>query len=159
MSAPVSPWGSASALLAEAGVPEDPSYFREFTGEDEQAVLTVPMRIQTAWERNDADMFAGVFTENGSLLMQDKQLTSRADIHAYMAAGFSGPLAGAKVKGWPISIRFLSDDVAMTVTEGGIIMAGEESTAPERKIRATWIVTRRSGRLELMSHQSSPIAG
>jgi uncharacterized protein (TIGR02246 family) len=159
MSAPTTSWGSADAILDEAGVAEVPGYYCDFTGEDEKAVLTVPMRIQTAWARNDADMFADLFTDNGSLLMQDNQLTSRADIHAYMSAGFSGPLAGAKVKGWPISITFLTDKVAMIITEGGIIMAGEDSIAPERKIRATWIVTRESGRLQLVSHQSSPIAG
>ena len=80
-------WGDASMLLAEVGVKEDTSYYREFTGENEKAVLTVPMRIQAAWAANDPDAFADTFAENGSLLMQDTQLTSREQIRSYMAEG------------------------------------------------------------------------
>src|SRR5437763_9904928 len=65
----MAPWGSAPSILADTGVPEDESYYRGFTSEDEKAVLTVPMRIQAAWAANDADAFAAVFTDNGSLLM------------------------------------------------------------------------------------------
>lgn len=153
-------WGVASTLLADAGVTEDTSYYREFTGENEKAALTVAMRIQAAWKANDADAFANTFTENGSLLMQDYQMTSREQIRSYMADVFGGPLKGASVKGWPISVRFLSDDVAMVITEGGILMAGDTDISPENFIRATWIIRREDdGRLSLVSHQSSPVKG
>jgi len=58
-------------------------------------VLAVPQLIQAAWAAGDADAFAAVFTDNGSLLMRENQLTSRAEIHAYMAAGFRGDRLGA----------------------------------------------------------------
>ena len=159
MSTEVTSWGNATDLLAASGVDEDVSYYREFTGPDEKAALTVAMRIQAAWARNDADFFADTFTENGSLLMQDDQLTSREEIRSFMAAGFQGPLKGASVKGWPLSVTFVSDDVAMAVTEGGIRMAGETETAPERRIRAVWVIVRQGDDWRLMSHQSSPIKG
>jgi uncharacterized protein (TIGR02246 family) len=153
-------WGDASELLAAAGLPEDQSYYREFTGDDERAVLTVAMRIQAAWKVNDADAFADVFRSDGSLLMQDTQLTSREDIRAFMQAGFDGPYKGARVNGWPLEIQFLSDDVAVVVTEGGIILPGETESAPARKIRATWVVVRDADNtLSLLSHQSSPLGG
>jgi uncharacterized protein (TIGR02246 family) len=151
-------WGSSSRLLAAAGLAEDVSYYCQFTAEDEKAVLTVPMRIQAAWASNDPDAFADTFAERGSLLMGERQLTSREEIRQFMTAGFSGPLAGARVKGWPLTVDFLTGNVAMTVTEGGIIMPGETETAPERRIRATWVVTKRpDGQLELLSHHGSPI--
>lgn len=153
-------WGTASALLAEAGVVENPAFYRGFTSADEKAVLTIPQRIQAAWEANDADAFADVFTDNGSLLMRDNQLTSREDIRSYMNAGFTGPLKGARVNGWPIEVRFLSENAAMVITEGGIIMPGQSDIAAENFIRATWIVTRQhDGQLRLLSHQSSPVKG
>lgn len=152
------PWGLASEHLHKAGVVEDSSYYREFTGADQKAALTVAMRIQAAWADNDADAFADTFAENGSLLMQDEQLTSREQIRSYMSKGFAGPLRGARVKGWPVAIRFLGDDVAMLITEGGIIPPGDQEVRPERLIRATWVVVRRaSGSLELVSHHSSPV--
>ena len=153
-------WGDATALLSAAGVPEDTSYYRGFTAPDEKAALTVAMRIQSAWAANDADAFADVFAANGSLLMRDTQLQGREEIRAYMAAGFAGPLRGARVKGGPIDVRFLTGDVALVVTEGGIVMPGDDDVAPANAIRATWVIGRRpDGKLELFSHQSSPVKG
>ncbi|MEV4462386.1 SgcJ/EcaC family oxidoreductase [Micromonospora echinofusca] len=151
-------WGDASTLLAKAGVQEDTSYYGQFTAPDEKAALTACMRVQAAWAANDADAFAEVFTDNGSLLMQDNQLVSREEIREYMAQGFAGGLKGARVKGWPVEVKFLSEDVAMVVTEGGIIMAGETDIAAENLIRATWVIVRQpDGQVRLVSHQSSPV--
>lgn len=156
---PATTWGDASDILAAAGIEEDPSYYREFTGADEKAVLTVPMRIQEGWERNDASYFADTFTDNGSLLMKDDQLTSREQIEAYMKAGFDGVFRGARVRGWPLAVRFLDDTTALVVSQGGILLDGETETAPERQVRVTWVIVRQDDGLKLLSHQTSPIRG
>ncbi|MBY8870791.1 SgcJ/EcaC family oxidoreductase [Micromonospora sp. PLK6-60] len=155
-----SSWGDAGTMLATAGVAEDQSYYRQFTGADEKAALTIGQRIQAAWAANDADAFAEVFAENGSLLLGDEQLTSREEIRAYMAKGFAGPLRGARVTGWPLAVTFLNDDAAFLVTQGGIMYATDDELLPQREIRAVWVIARRApGVLELMSHQGSPIRG
>jgi uncharacterized protein (TIGR02246 family) len=154
-----SPSKTASEIMATAGVKEDTSYYGSYTDERQKVVLTVPMRIQAAWKANDADTFADLFAENGSLLMQDDQLTSREQIRSYMAEGFQGQYRGAYVKGWPIELKFIDDDVAMVITEGGIILPGEDGIAPERMIRATWVISRQKGDWKLFSHQSSPVKG
>lgn len=152
-------WGDAGQLLAAVGAREDTGYYKGYTAPDEKAVLTVPMRIQGAWIDNDPDAFADVFTENGSLLMKDQQLTSREEIRSFITAGFAGPFRGARVNGWPISLQFLTDDVAMVITEGGIIYAGQDDIAPENFIRATWVIRKQpDGSLNLVSHQSSPVS-
>ena len=155
-----SSWGDAGAILAAARVAEDPSYYRQFTGADEKAALTVGLRIQDAWATNDADAFAEVFAENGSLLMRDVQLTGRAAIRSYMADGFAGPFRGARVTGWPLEVKFLNDDVAFLVTQGGIVLATDDELLPDREIRAIWVIVRRApGKLELLSHHSNPVKG
>lgn len=159
MSTTASPSKTASEILAEAGIEEDFSYYGPFTGDKERAVLTVPMRIQSAWARNDANAFADVFTDDGSLLMQDEQLTSREAIRTHMLAGFRGPLKGARVRGWPLAMNFVSDRVVVVVTAGGIIFPGDEDIAPERLIRATWVIVNSDGGWKLLSHQSSPVRG
>lgn len=159
MSVTDSPPSKASAIMAAAGVAEDFSFYGPFTGEDEKATLTVPVRITAAWRANDPDMFAEIFTENGSLLMQDNQLKSREEVRAFMAAGFQGPFKGAHVSGWPMHVKFLSPGVALVITQGGIILEGETEQAPERQIRAMWILVERDGEWKLFSHQSSPING
>lgn len=154
----VKTWGAAPNILAEAGVPEDQSYYRRFTTDDEKAVLTVGMRIRAAWKANDPDMFADTFAENGSLLMGDRQLTDREEIRAYMAEGFAGGLKGAYVEGWPVEVRFLSADVALLITEGGIVMPGSAGLQDANLIRSSWVINRRDdGRHRLVSHQSSPV--
>jgi len=148
---------SAAQVLARAGVPEDPAYYGPFTGEREKAVLAVPQLIQAAWAAGDADAFAAVFTDNGSLLMRENQLTSRAEIHAYMAAGFRGDYRGARVSGWPLAVNFLGPDVAVVVTQGGILLRGETTVAPSREIRATWVIVAEDDTWKLLSHHSSPL--
>ena len=159
MTAVTTPPPSAAEILAGHGVDEDWTFYGPFTTEPEKAALTVPLRIMAAWRANDPDAFAGVFTENGSLLMQENQLTSRTAIREYMAAGFAGPLRGAYVTGWPLLVNHLSAGVAMVVTQGGIILPGDHGLLPEREIRAVWIVVAQDGQWQLLSHQSSPIRG
>lgn len=159
VSAATIPPSSASAILAAAGVEEDHSFYGPFTTEEQKAVLTVPQKIRAAWADNDADAFADVFVENGSVLLRDDQLTSRAEIHSYMTAGFEGSYSGARVYGWPLAVRFLGDHVALVVTQGGIILDGEDEIAPEREIRASWIVVRHGPAWKLLAHHSSPVAG
>jgi uncharacterized protein (TIGR02246 family) len=148
---------SASSLLAEYDLAEDQTFVGSYTGDAERAVLTVPQIIMAAWAANDADMFASIFTENGSLLMQDDQLTSRDQIRNYMAKGFETGLKGARVTGWPMNIVFLDDDKAMVVTQGGIMFGGESAIAPEREIRAIWTLVAIDGKWRLLSHHSCPI--
>lgn len=150
------PPGSAAEIMAAVGVAEDWEFYGPFTGEDEKAVLTVPTRIMAAWAANDADAFAEVFTENGSLLLRDTQLTSREEIRNFMAAGFRGPLAGARVTGWPLTVTPLDDGVAMVVTQGGILPAGATRLAPEQEIRAIWVIVAQDAQWKLLSHQSCP---
>jgi uncharacterized protein (TIGR02246 family) len=151
-------WGVAAELLADAGVPDDASYYRGFTRRKEMAVLTVPMRIRAAWAANDADAFADLFAENGSLLMRDTQLTSREQIRSFMAQAFGGPLKGAYVKGWPIAVTFLTKRVAIVITEGGFLMPWDTELRDENFIRSTWVITKQfDGRLRLSSHHSSPV--
>jgi uncharacterized protein (TIGR02246 family) len=150
---------TAKQLLTEAGVKEDRNFYGPFTGRKEKAALTVPQMIQAAWLANDAEAFAKVFVENGSLLMRDEQLTSRDQIFDHRSAGYRGGYKGARVTGWPLAVRFLSSDCAVVVTQGGIILPGETEIAPDRQIRATWVVVAEDGVWKLLSHHSSPIAG
>jgi uncharacterized protein (TIGR02246 family) len=152
-------WRRASEIFAAAGVKEDTSFYGPFTSEDEKAVLTVPMLVRAAWEANDADAFADLFTENGSELILDDQLTSREEIRSYMAAGFNGIYKGSRVVGWPVAVRFLSEDAAMVITGGGVLIAGDTELTPERELRSTWIIQNQDGTPKLFSHQSSPIKG
>lgn len=149
--------GKASELVA--GAKKWAANYGDFPNGEEGAVLTVPLRIRGAWERNDADLFAGVFTDNGSMLVGDQQLDSREAVLEYMKEAFEGTYAGARLEETPVVIRKLSDTVAFAVTKGGLVLKGETDVAPERQVRATWVIVKEDGDWKLLSHQTSPIAG
>jgi uncharacterized protein (TIGR02246 family) len=126
---------------------------------EKAAALAGPLRAQTAWNDNDADAFANVFVENGSVLVGDDQLTDRDAIRTYLRDAFAGKLRGTRVVQDPIEVKILAPDVAVVITEGGVVYEGETEVPADRAVRATWVSVRRDGEWRLFSHQSSPIAG
>jgi len=80
----------------------------------------------------------------------------REEIRTTMAAGFTGPLKGSRATDTPVSVRFLTDDTALVVSEGGILFAGQDSVASERTVRATWVLVRRDGGWLIASYHNSP---
>lgn len=125
-------------------------------GGDHSAVFAVPERIIKAWANNDADMFADTFTEDGTLTLPGLHLTSREEIRTYMAAAYAGPFKGTRVFGEPIGVKYLADTAALVITRGGVLAPGDEEVAPEREIRATWVLSKRDKEWLITSYQNTP---
>jgi uncharacterized protein (TIGR02246 family) len=147
----------ASSLVQQAK--KWATHYGAFANGPEGAVLTAPLRVRGAWENNDPDTLADAFTENGSMLLGDEQLTSRAAIRSYMAEALSGKYRGSQIEDDPVDIFFLTDDFALVVCVGGVRTAGEASLPPERLSRTTWAVARQQGEWKVFSYQSSPLKG
>jgi len=123
------------------------------------AALTAPQRAQAAWNAGDADAFADAFVENGSILFDDDQLSDRDAIRGYLHDAFAGKFRGTRVIQDPIEVKILTPDVAVVITEGGLLHADETELPADRAVRAAWISVRRDGEWRLFSQQTSPIAG
>lgn len=122
------------------------------------AVAKVPQRIIEAWANNDAEAFAAVFTPDATMVLPgDVFQQGRANIQAFMAAGYAGPYRGTRVTGEPVSARFINPDIAVLITEGGVLAPGETELAPERAIRATWVVARHGQEWLLAAYHNCPI--
>jgi uncharacterized protein (TIGR02246 family) len=147
----------ASKLVAAAK--EWATYYGKFTTGEEGAVLTAPLRARAAWDNNDAAALAEAFIENGSWLAGDEQLRGREEIRAYLAAGFEGPYKGSRWTEEADEIKFVTEDVALAITTGGVLYEGETELPEERAMRVMWVCTKRDGYWHLVSHQSSPIKG
>ncbi len=140
-----------------AGTSTLDAYYGPFTSDPEKAVLSVPLRLVEAWSRNDAKDVANVFTEDGVMILPgDVYKKGRDEIYSFMAAAYAGPFKDSGVTGRPVDLRFVTDDVALIRTHGGILAQGETEIAPELAVRSTWVCVRRDGQWQLAGYQNSP---
>jgi uncharacterized protein (TIGR02246 family) len=123
---------------------------------DRQAVLDVLRRGYEAWEANDAEAFVGYYLDDASVVQPGIYKKDREEIRTTMAAGFAGPLKGSRVFDRPQDIRFLNDETAIVVSEGGIIFPGQDVAPSERLVRATWVIAKRDGSWYVAAYHNSP---
>ncbi|MEV0155444.1 SgcJ/EcaC family oxidoreductase [Micromonospora sp. NPDC050686] len=135
------------------------TYYGGYPNGEKGAAYTAALRVRAAWDANDADAFADMFVENGSMLVGDRQLSNREEIRSYMAEAFSGPYQGSTLTEEPIEIRLLNDTVALAVTDGGIIPRGANAVDPANLVRGTWIIRKTDRDWRIVSRQTSPIKG
>jgi uncharacterized protein (TIGR02246 family) len=127
------------------------------TGTDHQAVLAVIQALYAAWEANDADEFVAEYLEDATVVQPGVYKKDRQEIRTTMAAGFGGPLKGSRVIDTPKDVRFVSDDTAIMVSEGGIVFAGETTCPSDRMVRATWVMSKRDGHWFVAAYHNSPL--
>jgi uncharacterized protein (TIGR02246 family) len=133
------------------------AYYGEFTSAKEKEALSVPLKLVAAWAKNDADGVANVFTEDGILILPGDVLKKgRDEIRNFMVAAYAGPFKNSGVIGAPVDVRFVTDDVALLRTHGGILAEGETEIDPELAVRSTWVVVKQEGEWQLAGYQNSP---
>jgi uncharacterized protein (TIGR02246 family) len=123
---------------------------------DRQAIRDVLARLYKAWEANDAEAFVADYTDDAIVIQPGVYKKDREEIRTTMAAGFAGPLSGSRATDQPVGVRFLNDDTALVVSEGGILFPGQDSVASERMVRASWVLVRRGGAWLITSYHNSP---
>jgi uncharacterized protein (TIGR02246 family) len=123
---------------------------------DRQAIRDVLARLYQAWEANDAEAFVADYTDDAIVIQPGVFKKDREEIRTTMAAGFAGPLSGSRATDQPVGVRFLNDDTALVVSEGGILFPGQDSVASERMVRASWVLVRRGGAWLITSYHNSP---
>jgi uncharacterized protein (TIGR02246 family) len=123
---------------------------------DRQAVLDVLKRGYVAWEANDAEALVANYLDDASVVQPGRYKKDREEIRTTMAAGFAGPLQGSRAFDHPQDIRFLTDDTAIVVSEGGIVFPGQDVVPSEALVRATWVLAKRDGNWYVAAYHNSP---
>ncbi|WP_433496298.1 SgcJ/EcaC family oxidoreductase [Sphaerimonospora sp. CA-214678] len=126
---------------------------------DVAAMRGVQGQIVDAWSRHDAQAFAEVFTEDGTMILPGHAIAKgREEISTFMAAAFAGPYKGTQVTGTPVHVRFLGPDVAVLISRGGVLGPGETTLGDDRVVLATWLLHRCAGEWKLAAYQNTPMA-
>jgi uncharacterized protein (TIGR02246 family) len=113
----------------------------------------LPTKMIETWATNDGAAFSELFTEDATLIF----LQGRDGIRGFMTQAFAGPYQGTRVFGEPLDARYLGEDAGVIVTQGGVLAPGDTAVAPERAIRATWVLARQGGRWLIAAYQNTPI--
>jgi uncharacterized protein (TIGR02246 family) len=120
-------------------------------------VLQVIQSVYAAWADGDAEAFADLYTDDATVVQPGVYKQNNDDIRTTMAAGFAGPLKGSRISDEPRSVRFLGPDTAVIITEGGVIMAGQNEVALERLVRGTWVIVKQGERWLVAAYHNSPL--
>ena len=120
-------------------------------------VLQVIQSVYAAWADGDAEAFADLYTGDATVVQPGVYKQNNDDIRTTMAAGFAGPLKGSRISDEPRSVRFLGPDTAVIITEGGVIMAGQNEVALERLVRGTWVIVKQGERWLVAAYHNSPL--
>ncbi|MFI9457160.1 DUF4440 domain-containing protein [Amycolatopsis sp. WAC 01375] len=126
------------------------------TAADQAAIAALTQKVIAAWAYHDADSFAGVFTEDGTMILPGVYKKGRDEIRSFLVESFEGNYKGTQVTGRPLEIRFFTPDSGVLITQGGVLGPGETEVADSQSIRASWTVVKRDGGWQLASYQNTP---
>ena len=126
------------------------------TDADKAAIAALTQKVVTSWAYHDAEAFASVFAEDGTMILSGVYCEGRDAVREHMAKAFEGPYKGTQVTGKPISIRALGPDVAILLSLGGVLAAGETEVTEGSAIRASWLAVRQDGQWLLAAYQNTP---
>lgn len=125
-------------------------------GPDQAAVAAIPQQLLTAWVDQDGDRIADLFVDDGTLILPNVYRQGREDIRVFFKDAFDNDYRGTQVVGTPLGLRFLGPDVALLLTAGGVLAAGETEVSEAQAIRASWLAVRVDGEWKLAQYQNTP---
>jgi uncharacterized protein (TIGR02246 family) len=126
------------------------------TESDKAAVAELAQRVVAAWSGQDADAFADLFVDDGTMILPGGLHSGRAEIRRFMAHAFDTEYKASHVTGQALGLRFLCSDVALLLTEGGMLAPGATEVPGDQEIRASWLAVKRDGQWLLANYQNSP---
>jgi uncharacterized protein (TIGR02246 family) len=110
----------------------------------------------TAWEENDAEAFASLYTDDASVILPGRYLKNRDELRSTMLAAFAGPLRGSTRAVDLDTVRLLGPDAAVVAGRSVVVPEGEERPPSDRWSSSTWVLTRRQDHWLIAAYHEAP---
>ncbi|MCU1389065.1 MAG: hypothetical protein JWL72_2403 [Ilumatobacteraceae bacterium] len=118
----------------------------------------IVQRLTDSWAANDADGFADLYTPTATVVLAGGvNIVGREAIHAFMTAGYAGPMRGSSTANVFEGARTIADGVVVVHTVSKILLAGEIEVPVERHRRATWVVVESGGTWLIEAYTNTPL--
>jgi uncharacterized protein (TIGR02246 family) len=135
------------------------------TKEARHEVEASPLRnllqqVLDAWERGDGRALAAAFVDDGDVIIFDgSHLHGGPQIAAVMQHLFDTALKGTRCLAQVKALRFVTPEVALMQTLGGVVFPGETVVPAERCSIQTFVVVRIPGTWRVASLQNTWMQG
>jgi uncharacterized protein (TIGR02246 family) len=135
------------------------------TKKDKEAIQALLQEVVDGWNRGDGEAMAAVFDDdadyivfNGMHLKGSRQI---ATVHQQLFDTFlKGTRLGGGGQGEGAqggAVRFLTPDVALVLTRGGVQRAEQSGSPPEQHSIQTFVVVKRNGNWSIAAFQNTRI--
>jgi uncharacterized protein (TIGR02246 family) len=124
--------------------------------EADRQVRAVLDEVYAAWADNDADAFVAPYAETATAVLPGTYLPDRQAIRATMATLFAGELAGSKGVHEVQTIPFVGIDVAVVISKGAMLLAGQTEPDAANRALETWVLTRQAGTWRVQAFCNCP---
>jgi uncharacterized protein (TIGR02246 family) len=111
-------------------------------GQDEDAVRAVLADIYAAFDAGDAEAYAAHYAEHATVLTPGQAHWGREALRTALGEWFSGPLRGARGVYDLASMWFVGSDVAIVISRGSVLLAGQTEISATDQFLDTWVFGR-----------------
>jgi uncharacterized protein (TIGR02246 family) len=117
-----------------------------YAAAEERRIRDLTRQLAEAWNRNDGAAYAALFTEDGDYVAFDgTHLKGREENARHHDRLFEGVLRGTRLVYEDVSVRFLTEDVAVMHGYGSVLMPWQSTVAPRRRSLQTYVVVKQDG--------------
>jgi uncharacterized protein (TIGR02246 family) len=123
---------------------------------DTLALRALLDKMSDAWERGDGDAFLSVFSDDADYVVFDgTHLHGKDDIAAAHAPLWNNVLKGSRLISTGVTIRFLTPDIALLHSRGGVQKWYQRKPSKRALSMQTMVAMRRDGNWELTAFQNT----
>jgi uncharacterized protein (TIGR02246 family) len=133
--------------------------------DDEEAISALLQSVVDGWNRGDGQAMAAAFDDDADyIVFNGMRLKGRQQIAAVHQQLFDTFLKGTQLddggRGGSTqgsAVRFLTPEVALVLTQGGLRRPEQPESSPEQESVQTYVVVKRDGKWSIASFQNTRI--